>query len=81
MHIRELDQDTWPALERLFGPNGADVRGWIAVAPRTGCPVNTELDRTSRIGSGELYHGTIGLFTAAGFRVERARASGAPSFD
>jgi hypothetical protein len=26
MHIRELDQDTWPALKRLFGPNSVDAR-------------------------------------------------------
>lgn len=175
MRLRELDQDTWPALERLFGPNGAvagcwctwflqtnkelaangsdgnreilrervcagtptgllamdgdDARGWVAVGPRSGYPrlarspvttplddfpgvwsvtcffvhrtarrsgvarflldgaiaharrngasaiegypVNTELDRTSKIGSGELYHGTVRLFTRAGFTVER----------
>ena len=178
MDLRELGPDTWPALERLFGPNGAvagcwctwfiqtnkdlagngsaanrellrdrmcagtpvgllamtddDARGWVAVAPRAtyprlarspvatpldpaedpadvwavtcffvhrtarragvarllldgavaharrngakaveGYPVNTELDRTSKIGSGELYHGTVRLFTDAGFQIER----------
>ncbi|HEY2696557.1 MAG TPA: GNAT family N-acetyltransferase [Pseudonocardiaceae bacterium] len=174
MTLRELDQDTWPALELLFGPNGAvagcwctwffqtskdlaengsagnrdllharmcagpvgllamdgdEARGWIAVAPRAsyprlarspvtkplddladvwavtclfvhraarraglakylltgaveharrnganaieGYPVNTELGRASKIGSGELYHGTVRLFVGAGFTVER----------
>ncbi|HEV3361676.1 MAG TPA: GNAT family N-acetyltransferase [Pseudonocardiaceae bacterium] len=178
MELRELDQDTWPALERLFGPNGAvagcwctwffqgnkelaangsdgnreilrarlnsgtsvgllamdgdDARGWVAVAPRTGYPrlarspvakpldpaeditgiwsvtcffvhrtarraglarllldgavdharrhgaeaiegypVDTELSRSAPIGSGELYHGTVRLFTAAGFEIVR----------
>ena len=178
MDLRELGPDSWPALERLFGPNGAvagcwctwfmqgnkelaangsagnreilrarmsagtpvgllamdgeDARGWVAIAPRTGYPrlarspvttpldpaedlaevwsvtcffvhrtarragvarfllagaidyarrggarvvegypVDTGLDRSSKIGSGELYHGTVRLFTDAGFAVER----------
>lgn len=178
MELRGLDRDSWPALERLFGPNGAvagcwctwffqgnrelaangsagnrevlrarvnsgtpvgllamdgdDARGWVAVAPRAGYPrlarspvtkpldpaeditgiwsvtcffvhrtarrsgvarflldgaveharragasvvegypVNTELPRTAKIGSGELYHGTVGLFTGAGFDIVR----------
>ena len=33
--------------------------------------MNTELDRASKIGSGQLYHGTVRLFPGAGFAVER----------
>lgn len=174
----ELSPATWPALEGLFGPNGAvagcwctwfmqgnkelqangsagnrellhgrvragtptgllaldgvQARGWVAVAPRLsyprlarstvtkpvdpaedlaevwavtcffvhrtarraglatellagavdfarrnqaraieGYPVNTGIERSSPIGSGELYHGTLRLFEGAGFRVAR----------
>lgn len=36
-----------------------------------GYPVDTELERSSKIGAGELYHGTVRLFVDAGFTVER----------
>ena len=36
MELRELDQGTWPALERLFGPNGAVAGCWCTWFFQTG---------------------------------------------
>lgn len=38
-----------------------------------GYPVDTSVPRTSRVGSGELYHGTLGMFISAGFEIAERR--------
>jgi len=59
VRVGELTSDTWPALEKLFGPNGADGGCWCNVSFRLPGP-EWKRDMTSSrrraVGAEELLH-------------------------
>lgn len=56
MDLRELDQETWPALERLFGPNGAVAGCWCTWFFQT----NADLAGNGSAGNRDLLHARMG---------------------
>lgn len=68
MRVVELTEETWPALEKLFGPNGADSGCWCMFFRLPGPEFRRAVHEPNHRALGELARGAepVGLLAMAG---------------